>query len=46
MKLPFRSVAILGAGLMGRLMAVTLARAGCRVDLHEAGSAEIGRAHV
>ena len=40
MKLPFRSAAILGAGLMGRLMAVTLARAGCRVDLHEAGSAE------
>lgn len=40
MNLPFRSAAILGAGLMGRLMAVTLARAGCRVDLHEAGSAE------
>jgi len=38
--LPFRSVAILGAGLMGRLLAVTLARAGCEVALHEAGSAE------
>jgi glycine oxidase len=36
-ELPFRSVAILGAGLMGRLLAVTLARAGCQVALHEAG---------
>ncbi|NVM87589.1 glycine oxidase [Variovorax sp. SG517] len=40
MSLPFDSVAILGAGLMGRLMAVTLARAGCKVDVFEAGSAE------
>ncbi len=38
--LPFASVAILGAGLMGRLLAVALARAGCRVDVFEAGSAE------
>ena len=34
--LPFGSAAVLGAGLMGRLLAVTLARAGCTVDLHEA----------
>ena len=40
MSLPFDSVAILGAGLMGRLMAVTLAQAGCKVDVFEAGSAE------
>ena len=40
MSLPFDSVAILGAGLMGRLMAVTLAHAGCKVDVFEAGSAE------
>jgi len=40
MSLPFDTVAILGAGLMGRLMAVTLARAGCKVDVFEAGSAE------
>lgn len=38
MTLPFQSAAILGAGLMGRLLAVTLARAGCKVDLFEAGS--------
>jgi glycine oxidase len=38
--LPFESVAILGAGLMGRLLAVTLAQAGCKVALHEAGSSE------
>ncbi|SCX67494.1 FAD-dependent oxidoreductase [Variovorax sp. EL159] len=40
MNLPFRSVAVLGAGLMGRLLAVSLAQAGCRVDLYEAGSAD------
>lgn len=40
MNLPFQSAAILGAGLMGRLLAVTLAQAGCRVDLFEAGSAD------
>ncbi|WP_093213228.1 MULTISPECIES: FAD-dependent oxidoreductase [unclassified Variovorax] len=38
MNLPFESAAILGAGLMGRLLAVTLARRGCTVDLFEAGS--------
>ncbi|MET3916268.1 glycine oxidase [Variovorax sp. OAS795] len=40
MSLPFRSAAILGAGLMGRLLAVTLAQAGCKVALFEAGSPE------
>ncbi|VTU29403.1 FAD-dependent oxidoreductase [Variovorax sp. PBL-E5] len=35
--LPFDSAAILGAGLMGRLLAVTLAQAGCTIDLFEAG---------
>ena len=40
MSLPFRSAAILGAGLMGRLLAVTLAQAGCKVALYEAGSPE------
>lgn len=40
MTLPFRSAAILGAGLMGRLLAVTLARAGCQVELYEAGGAQ------
>ncbi|HEX7866925.1 MAG TPA: FAD-dependent oxidoreductase [Variovorax sp.] len=40
MRLPFDSVAILGAGLMGRLMAVTLAQAGCKVDVFEAGGPE------
>jgi len=40
MSLPFQSAAILGAGLMGRLLAVTLAQAGCKVALHEAGSPE------
>jgi glycine oxidase len=38
--LPFGSVAILGAGLMGRLLAVTLARSGCKVELFEAGGPE------
>jgi len=37
---PFQSAAILGAGLMGRLLAVTLAQAGCKIDLFEAGSPE------
>ena len=37
--LPFASANVLGAGLMGRLMALTLARAGCRVSLHDAGGA-------
>lgn len=36
-ELPFRSAAVLGAGLMGRLLALALARAGCEVDLFEAG---------
>lgn len=40
MSMPFQSAAILGAGLMGRLLAVTLARAGCKVELFEAGSPE------
>lgn len=40
MSLPFQSAVILGAGLMGRLLAVTLARAGCKVELFEAGSPE------
>jgi len=38
--LPFRSAAILGAGLMGRLLAVTLAQAGCQVELFDAGGPE------
>ena len=38
--LPFGTAAILGAGLMGRLLAVTLAQAGCKVDIHEAGGPE------
>ncbi|MBD9665780.1 glycine oxidase [Variovorax paradoxus] len=40
MSLPFQSAAILGAGLMGRLLAVTLAQAGCKVELFELGSPE------
>jgi glycine oxidase len=36
--LPFDSVAILGAGLMGRLLAASLAQAGSKVDVYEAGS--------
>ncbi len=40
MNVPFQSAAILGAGLMGRLLAVTLAQAGCKVSLFEAGSPE------
>jgi len=38
--LPFGHAAVLGGGLMGRLMALALAQAGCRVDLYEAGSAQ------
>jgi len=38
--LPFASAAILGAGLMGRLLGVSLARAGCRVGLYDAGGAD------
>ena len=37
--LPLASATVLGAGLMGRLMALTLARAGCDVSLYDAGSA-------
>ncbi|WP_312306392.1 glycine oxidase ThiO [Pulveribacter sp.] len=42
------SIAILGAGLMGRLLAVRLARDGHRVQLHEAGGpdAQGSAAHV
>lgn len=32
------TISILGAGLMGRLLAVTLARMGHRIDLYDAGS--------
>jgi len=35
--LPFRSASVLGAGLMGRLLALALAQRGCSVELHEAG---------
>ncbi len=35
--IPFGSAAILGAGLMGRLLAVALAQAGCKVALFDAG---------
>ncbi|CAN7459512.1 FAD-dependent oxidoreductase [Variovorax sp. LjRoot130] len=38
--LPFRSAVILGAGLMGRLLAVTLAQAGCKVEVFDAGGPE------
>lgn len=40
LSLPFDSAAILGGGLMGRLLALALAQSGCRVDLYEAGSAD------
>ena len=33
---------ILGAGLMGRLLALALARQGHRVEVHEAGAADAG----
>lgn len=35
--LPFDHATVLGAGLMGRLMALALAQAGCSVDLFDAG---------
>ncbi len=38
--LPFGSAAIVGAGLMGRLLATTLAQAGCRVQVFDAGGPE------
>ena len=38
--LPFASARVLGAGLMGRLVALALARRGCRVDLHDAQGPE------
>lgn len=38
--LPFDSAQILGAGLMGRLLALQLARRGCRVELFEAQGPE------
>lgn len=38
--LPFRSAAILGAGLMGRLLALALAQAGCKVELFDASGPE------
>ena len=38
--LPFRSAAVLGAGLMGRVLALTLAQAGCKVELFDAGGPE------
>ncbi|MEJ8858007.1 FAD-dependent oxidoreductase [Variovorax robiniae] len=38
--LPFDAATVLGAGLMGRLLALTLARRGCQVSLHDAGGQE------
>ncbi len=38
--LPFDAATVLGAGLMGRLMAWSLARAGCRVDVFDAAGPE------
>jgi glycine oxidase len=35
--LPFDSATVLGAGLMGRVMALALARRGCRVSVFDAG---------
>ena len=37
---PSAHMLVLGAGLMGRLLAVTLAQAGHRVTVHEAGAAD------
>jgi glycine oxidase len=37
---PSAHMLVLGAGLMGRLLAVTLAQAGHRVEVHEAGSSD------
>jgi glycine oxidase len=44
LSLPFGSAAIIGAGLMGRLLAVTLAQAGCKVDLFDAAGPDAGGA--
>lgn len=38
--LPFDAATVLGAGLMGRLMAWSLARAGCQVDVFDAAGPE------
>ncbi|MEJ8821414.1 FAD-dependent oxidoreductase [Variovorax humicola] len=38
--LPFDAATVLGAGLMGRLLALSLARRGCQVSLHDAGGPE------
>lgn len=38
--LPFDHAHVLGAGLMGRLLALALARADCAVDVYEAGGAD------
>lgn len=40
----FQSIAILGAGLMGRLLAVELARQGHRVSIHDAGTPQADKA--
>jgi glycine oxidase len=42
--LPFASAHVIGAGLMGRLVALALARRGCRVDLHDAQGPDAGGA--
>ena len=42
--LPFRRAEVLGAGLMGRLMALALARAGCQVSVHDAGGPDADQA--
>lgn len=43
-QLPFRHAHVLGAGLMGRLVALALARAGCEVSVHDAGGPEADQA--
>lgn len=43
MPLPPSSFAILGAGLMGRLLAVELARQGHRVEIYDAGGPDAGQ---
>ncbi|WP_440109091.1 glycine oxidase ThiO [Acidovorax sp. BL-A-41-H1] len=43
MSLPPSSFAILGAGLMGRLLAVELARQGHRVEIYDAGGPDAGQ---
>jgi glycine oxidase len=42
--LPFRQAHVLGAGLMGRLVALTLARAGCEVSVHDAAGPDADQA--